>query len=412
MTQVADLEPAKIVLVGVSHYATSYSQSINTLCEEGFTEYSGVVIRSPDKYPEAVADYNERGIKIYNAYDEMLAAEQGNTEIVALPVGILDHAEMAIAAMEAGYDVVLEKPTAATVQDVDAIIETERRTGHFCVIGYQNQSKYTVRELKRRVCDGKLGEILDIRVAQIGSRDDAYYARNRWAGRFKIGDKYVLDGPTNNPVAHYLFNALYWASPEWGRADQPARVRGEIYKAHPIEGEDTAGLEIETEGGTRIVFLTTVAGWKGYGPVTHIYGTKGEAFWSYYSGCLFWYHNRSHEYIGDDGERPHDEVFRNAVRYLRGLDEELNCPVEMTRVQTLALNGGYESCGTIHRVPDEYITREPRGDSMFTAINGIDDVIHRCRREGKLYSDAGVPWAHPSDWFDLSGYDHFAMELS
>ena len=78
-------------------------------------------------------------------------------------------------------------------------------------------------------------------------------------------------------------------------------------------------------------------------------------------------------------------------RYLCGLARELNCPVKMARAQTLALNGGYESCGTIHKVPDEYITREPRGESIFTGINGIANIIQRCRREGKLYSDVGVP---------------------
>ena len=83
----------------------------------------------------------------------------------------------------------------------------------------------------------------------------------------------------------------------------------------------------------------------------------------------------------------------------------------MTGAQTLALNGGYESCGTTHRVPDEHITREPRGDTMFTGINGIDDIIQQCRRKGRLYSDVGGLWAHPSDWFDLEGYRHFDLEL-
>ncbi len=84
----------------------------------------------------------------------------------------------------------------------------------------------------------------------------------------------------------------------------------------------------------------------------------------------------------------------------------------MAGAQTLALNGGYESCGTIHKVPDEYVTREPRGDSVFTAINGIDETIQQCQRAGKLYSDVGVPQAHPTDWFNLSDYHHFATDLS
>ncbi len=408
----AQFDPVNIALIGVSNFAENHLHSIRTLEEEGIAQQSCVVICNPDECQQAIDDYNQRGIKIYQAYQQMLEQEQGDTELVALPVGLHDHAEMSIAAMEAGYDVMCEKGPAATIQDMDAMIAASQRTGHFLDIGFQNQSKNDVRHLKRRICEGKLGEILDIRVMATWVRDDAYYARNSWAGRYTLEGKYVLDGPTNNALAHYLMNALYWASTEWQQTAVPAKIRGEIYKAHPIQGEDTSGIEVITEDGTRIIYLATLAGEFEFGPVTHIYGTKGQAYWAQEGSVVIMYHNGAREYVTHDGQPEHVEVFRNACRYLRGVDEELNCPVAMTRSHTLTLNGAYESSAAIHKIPDQYITREPRDDSVFTGINNIWDDMYRCGREGKLYSNADIPWAQSSEWLDLEDYDHFDLKLS
>jgi len=404
-------EPVKIGLVGANNFARSHARSIAQMEEEGLAQFVCACIRSPHKHPEMVEEYDERGLKLYTSYDEMLAEQGGRMELVALPVAIPDHAETSIAAMEAGYHVLVEKPPAATVQDVDAMIETSERTGLLCVVGFQNQSKNTVRELKRRICEGKLGEIERIATMAEWVRADSYYERNGWAGKMVYQGKYCLDGPTNNALAHYMFNSLYWASPTWGHVDTPVRVRGELYHAHPIEGEDTSAIAVQTAGGCRISYLTTLAGWETMGPVSHIEGTKGVADWRHTEGTVIKYSDGTQEVIEPDGQREHDEVFRNAIRYLRGVDDELNAPIAMTRPHTVALNGAYESGAPPRQIPGEYVTREPKDDSTFTGINGIREVLQECYQEHQTFSEVGVPWAYETDWFDTSDYQRFEMEL-
>ena len=411
MSEHADLEPVRIGLVGVANFAQSHARSIAQMEQEGLGELVCVCIRSPQKYADAVASYQQRGVTVYTSYEEMLQAETERMELVALPVAIPDHAWTSIAAMETGYDVLVEKPPAATVQDVDAMAETSERTGRFCAVGFQNQSKNTVRELKRRICDGKLGEVRRITVMAEWVRADSYYERNGWAGKMTYQGRYCLDGPTNNALAHYLFNALYWSSPTWGHADTPVRVRGELYRAHPIEGEDTSAIAVETARGVSIVYLTTLAGWQTMGPVSHLEATGGYADWSHTEGTAIKYADGAEEIIQPDGRREHDEVFRNAIRYLRGAEQELNSPIAMTRPLVVALNGAYESGGPPRTIPAQYITREPKEDSMFTGINGIREVLEACYDGHKTLSEVGVPWAYASEWFDTRDYQRFEMEL-
>ncbi len=402
-------DPVSICLVGVSNFAESHATSIAQMEREGLARLRCAVVRSPDKYPEAVAAYRARGVTVYTAYGEMLAAEKGRTELVTLPVAIPDHADLSVAAMEAGFHVLCEKPPAATVEQIDAMIATSQRTGRVCAIGFQNQSKDTVRALKRAVCDGRLGRIEHIEVMATWVRLETYYQRNAWAGKLLFEGRYCLDGPLTNALAHYLFNALYWASPTWGEAANPARVRAEIHHAHPIESDDCCAVKLETEGLATVTYLATLAGWEDIGPRSKVYGTKGWAEWSM-GGPTVLHLGGEPEVIGPAPVPEHDEVFRNMIRHLR-LGEELNCPVAMARPFQVAMNAAFESNGRPRQVPEEYVTREPRQGTVFTAIRDIRPIVERGYAEAKTFSELGVPWARETPWVDTRGYRRFRPEF-
>jgi len=401
--------PINLCLVGTNNFAGSHLGSIRTVEAEGLAKQVAAVIRRPEVYADQVAEFQTRGITVYNSYEEMLQAEQGRTHLVCLPASIPTHAETTIAALEAGYDVLLEKPPAPVIQQIDAMIETEQRTGHFCCVGFQNQSKCTTRALKQAIGAGKLGEIQRINVMAEWIRPDSYYERNAWAGKIMFEGKYCLDGPTCNALAHYLFNALYWADPTWGQAAIPTAVRGELYHAHPIDSVDTSAIAVQTNTGVDITYVTTLAGWTTRGPLSRIIGTKGTCDWAISGDATITYADGSQEILVDDGTREHDEVFRNCIRFMQGEAEELNCPLAMTRPYVLALNGAWESSGGPHGVPAEFVTREPKDDSIFTGLNSIPELLDEAYTTGKLFSEVGTPWAVPSEWFDVTGYHEFAM---
>lgn len=402
-----DFAPVSICLVGTNNFAASHLQSIRHMEQEGLARLTCAVIRRPEVYAAQVAEFTASGVRVYDAYADMLAAEAGQVELVALPAAIPEHCGATVAALEAGYNVLLEKPPAPVVQQIDQMLEAQQRSGNWCVVGFQNQSKSTVRALKRLIGAGKLGTIRRINVMAEWVRDDAYYARNGWAGQIMCEGRYCLDGSACNALAHYLFNALYWASPEWGRAANPVRVRGELYHAHPIPSEDTSAILVETDTGVEITYTVTLAGWTTRGPFARVIGDAGVCEWPFSGDANVRYADGTEETLVDDGAREHDEVFRNAIRYLRGVDSELNCPLAMTRPYVVALNGAWESMGRPADIAPEHVTREPRDGGVFTGINGIGDLLDQCYQTGKSYSDLGAPWAVSTPWVEVSGYREF-----
>lgn len=400
-------DAVNICLVGTNNFGASHLGSIRRMEEEGLAKQTCAVIRRPEVYAEAVADYQARGVRLYDSYAEMLQAERGKTQLIALPVAIPDHAETTIAALEAGYDVLLEKPPAPVIQQLDAMLEAERRTGHFCCVGFQNQSKGTTRAIKELICEGKFGAIMGIQVLAEWVRLDSYYDRNDWAGKIMYEGKYCLDGPTCNALAHYLFNALYWSSHEWGQAANPRGVRAEMYHAHPIESEDTACISVLTDTGVQIGYLVTLAGWAPRGPITRIVAENGICWWTMSGEARILWHDGAEEILPDDGAREHDEVFRNCIRTMQGVDSELNCPLAMTRPYVLALNGAWESAGMPVSIPEQYVTREPRDDSVFTGLNGISELLDASYDGFKTFYELGAPWAVDNPWFELEGYTEF-----
>ena len=72
------------------------------------------------------------------------------------------HYPQARAALEAGLDVLLEKPMVMTAAEATDLIETRDRTGRLLVVAFQGSLSPQVREASRLLRSGELGSILNI----------------------------------------------------------------------------------------------------------------------------------------------------------------------------------------------------------------------------------------------------------
>ena len=91
-------------------------------------EIVGLVNRSEVELPEQLQNY-----QVFKTFAEGLALEP---DLVCIATYSDSHAEYAIAAMEAGADVFIEKPLATTVQDAERIVATAKQLGRKLVVGY------------------------------------------------------------------------------------------------------------------------------------------------------------------------------------------------------------------------------------------------------------------------------------
>lgn len=110
-----------------------------------------------ERAEKAAKEFGADGARVYTDYKEMFAKEKFDVVHVCTPNK--SHADISIAAMEAGSHVMCEKPMAKTYADALRMVETAKRTGKKLTIGYQNRFRSDSQYLHKACRNGDLGEI-------------------------------------------------------------------------------------------------------------------------------------------------------------------------------------------------------------------------------------------------------------
>jgi len=401
--------------IGIGGYAGVYVSAAKYLAEQGALQLIAAAVRSPDKYREKMDELEKEGVKFYPDLTSMLAAE--DLDIVGVPTGIASHTPYTVEAMEAGCDVVCEKPLCATVQEAAEMIAARDRLGRKVAIGYQTMHHPASWELKRRIVEGPLGKVKRLRCKISAPRPDSYYARNSWAGRQKGTDgRWILDSPANNADAHSLQQILFYAGPTLYESAQPQRVYGEMYHGRPdIDNCDTVAIRIETAGGAEILYLVSHCVAEMWGPVIEIQCENGTATTGAVvkgGAPVVRLRDGSEEKIEMESGLPNPcyRVFTNMIGALEG-KEKLMCTPDNTQQQTLVINASHDSSGGPRAIDTSF---SDTGDVQYGSrrlpgrfLKGGEDAITRCFDEWKTFAEIGVPWAEAAQWIDTTGYVHF-----
>lgn len=102
------------------------------------------------------------------------------------------HFAQASACLEAGLDVLLEKPMVMTADEATALIETRDRTGRLLVVAFQGSLSPQVREASRLLRSGELGPILNINA--VAWQDWATLTDGTWRQRPELsGGGFLFD---------------------------------------------------------------------------------------------------------------------------------------------------------------------------------------------------------------------------
>ncbi|KAF1302074.1 Gfo/Idh/MocA family oxidoreductase [Enterococcus saccharolyticus] len=121
-----------------------------------------------ERAEEAKEMYGTTEAKVYTDYKELLAENELDVVHVLTPNS--SHAELSIAAMEAGSHVMCEKPMAKTSEEAREMIAASNRTGKKLTIGYQNRFRTDSRYLHEVCEEGELGEIYSAKAHAIRRR--------------------------------------------------------------------------------------------------------------------------------------------------------------------------------------------------------------------------------------------------
>ncbi len=150
---------------------------------EGYCEF-------PDLYEVvALADISpERQNKVADMFgiperpDNMEALYDLGLDLIDIctPSGL--HFDQATAAMEAGFDVVIEKPVARSLAECDALIATAERTGKRACPIFQYRFGHGLQKLHHLVGKGLAGRPSVATAETHWYRGETYYSRASWRG--------------------------------------------------------------------------------------------------------------------------------------------------------------------------------------------------------------------------------------
>ena len=93
-----------------------------------------------------------------------------------------DHVATTIPLLEAGYDVLLEKPFAVNMREVEALDAVARRTQRKVMICHELRYAPFYAEIKKNILDGKIGKIMHIHTAEHVSYHhySSCFVRGKW----------------------------------------------------------------------------------------------------------------------------------------------------------------------------------------------------------------------------------------
>jgi predicted dehydrogenase len=403
----------KFAVVGLGGYGKSHLESATDIEEQGLGVLDAVVCIDPENHVQKLEDYEARGTRVFGSLDKLLKV--GGVDVITLPIGIHDHVRLSIACLEAGFNVIVEKPLTGAIQDANELIDVRDKTGKAILIGYQHLYSPTIQGLKNRVMDGRLGQIKMARLKASWPRGGNYYSRNPWAGTRQRDGVWTLDSPINNALAHYLTNIFHICSSAQAAPCGITSVQAELYRAWDIENLDTACLRVETDTETTaLIAMSHVAG-NQFGPIMDLECVNGTVHWLTGS-CEVSYDSGERETIEDGDSRMRTGPWINMVNVLRQ-GAPVVSSLEMGRSQTLCINGAHESCPEVHDFPSEVVQAVVREERLrraedvlehkFLVVDGLEELLHKSADEGKLFSELGVPWARKSEPFSMSGYSQF-----
>lgn len=223
------------------------------------------IVACCDIEPEKCAKYSALygSIPAFRDYAELLQQTEADVINICTPHGL--HAPMAIAAANAGTHILVEKPMALTMSDVEAMIAAAHQNRVRLMVVRQNRYNVPIALVKKTLDAGKLGHIFMTHCNVMWNRHQGYYRDSNWRGR-----KDLEGGALYTQVSHFIDLMIWWFGDVINATAQIAT------RNHDIEIEDCGTAELQFASGVMGTLLWTTCVYnKNYEGSITIIGEKG-----------------------------------------------------------------------------------------------------------------------------------------
>lgn len=130
----------------------------DTLAQMPEIELAGLCTRRPQRLAE-IADRHHVSRR-YTDYRQLL--EDPHVDVVTITTHVDDHRDIAVAALQAGKHVFLEKPMAPTAADCDNILDAARDADGWFMVGHICRFDPRVALARQAIVEGRIGKIISM----------------------------------------------------------------------------------------------------------------------------------------------------------------------------------------------------------------------------------------------------------
>ena len=121
-----------------------------------------------DIKPERQQAARDAGIKAYDSFEEILADKNVDIVVCATPNDV--HKDIVVRSLEAGKNVVCEKPVALSIADFDEMCDAAKKAGKLFTVHQNRRWDVDFLAIKSIIESGEIGETINIESRVHGSR--------------------------------------------------------------------------------------------------------------------------------------------------------------------------------------------------------------------------------------------------
>lgn len=196
-------------------------------------------------------------------------------EVVSVTTPNAFHAEMAIAALEAGKHVWCEKPMAVALDDAERMAAVARASGKVTALGYNYIQNPVIRHIKKLLDEGAIGTVNHVRFEMdedfMADPEALFYWKSEASSGYGALDDF---GVHPLSLMQFLFGGVtrVMAQLSMPYADRPSRDGGR----RKVETWDIASVLLELQNGASGVMALDRSAWGRKGRIAvQVFGSKG-----------------------------------------------------------------------------------------------------------------------------------------
>lgn len=184
-------KPLSAIIVGAGHRAMFYSEY--AVAHPDRLQIVGVADPDRDRCVNVMKKFGFSEDRIFASADELAAVPRFADAVIN---GTMDqqHIATAVPLLEKGYDMLLEKPFACNLKELEILTDTIKKHGNKVMICHVLRYTPFYRGIKEHLLSGDIGDIINMQMTECVSYHhlSTSYVRGKWGNSDKCGTTMLL----------------------------------------------------------------------------------------------------------------------------------------------------------------------------------------------------------------------------